>query len=275
MNVLKAVAQTTVEPKSLALWWLGQSGYIFKTSEGLRLAIDPYLSGIMEGRPEDFPRLVPPPISPTELDVEVLFVTHAHGDHLDLAIFEGKKKEDIPVVVGPPSVGQALAAAGIECPEIHILRAGQSLQLGSLKVTATFCIPNEEMAIDSIGYVVEFPDGISLYHTGDTDFHPFLYYLSRFKLDLVLTCINGKYGNMGIQGAAELTRYLKPNVVIPHHYGMFALNDADPYEFLGSLKKSFAESEVGIPSIGETNVYCPVPLCGRKHLKQLDRAEEE
>lgn len=273
MSLGESITHTVPPVHGLAIWWLGQSGYVFGTGDGLRLAVDPFLSGTMEGRPEDFPRLIPPPLRPAELNVGVLLVTHAHTDHLDLEVLRASERRDALAVIGPPSVKDALPVSGILDADVHILRAGDSEEVGSTRVTATFCIPNEEAAIDSIGYIIEFANGITVYHTGDTGFHPFLYYLSRFKLDLMFPCINGKYGNMGVEEAAELTRYLRPKVVVPQHYGMFALNDENPYDFVGCLKKSFAEAEAAVLSVGDTYLYDPSPSNEGCLLQRVDHVE--
>ena len=270
MNLSKKIDQIKPQANTLALWWLGQSGYVFKTSYGLTIAIDPCLSGKMEGTPEEFPRLFPPPMLPGELKVDVLFITHTHEDHLDLAVLAGRDKESMPTVVCPPSVARRTDEAGIKDCDIRTLPAGKSESLDGLQSTATFCIPNEESVLDSVGFVIKFEDGITVYHTGDTDFHPLLYYLSRFDIDLLMPPINGKYGNMEKHGAAELTRYLRPKVVIPQHYGMFALNNENPHDFVGCLKKSFAESETAVLSVSDTYIYSKVPIQGDPFISKVN-----
>ena len=73
---------------SIALWWLGQAGFVFKSPAGKLVAIDPYLSNsckaIGEAHGFNFDRLVPPPLTPADLTaVDLYAMTHSHGDHLD------------------------------------------------------------------------------------------------------------------------------------------------------------------------------------------------
>ena len=72
---------------------------------------------------------------------------------------------------------------------------------------------------------------------------------------MMLVCINGKMGNMDIDEAVKLTRCLRPKVVIPNHYGMFADNTADPFQFRARLLSTGAESTCVILKIGEKYVY--------------------
>jgi len=51
-------------------------------------------------------------------------------------------------------------------------------------------------------------------------------------VDLLLVCINGKWGNMDPLQAAQLAGLLAPKTVAPMHYGLFAENTVDPAAFL-------------------------------------------
>src|SRR6478735_347773 len=69
----------------LAVWALGQQGYLFKGGDHI-IIIDPYLSdGVqdMTGDPS-LSRLVPVVVQPGDLTmVELALATHAHADHCD------------------------------------------------------------------------------------------------------------------------------------------------------------------------------------------------
>ena len=62
-----------VPKKSVALWWLGQTGYVFKTHEGTLLTTDMYLTNSCAAAyghlGVDLSRRVPILIRPEELDV--------------------------------------------------------------------------------------------------------------------------------------------------------------------------------------------------------------
>ena len=80
-------------PGSLAVWWLGQSGFLIKSRAGL-LAIDLYLSEHLTQKYEatDRPhvRMTRAPIRGDELrGVDLVLASHKHSDHLDPGTLPG------------------------------------------------------------------------------------------------------------------------------------------------------------------------------------------
>ena len=67
---------------SLALWWLGQAGFAFKSPSGRIVYLDPYLSDAVE-RLHGFKRLSLPPVAADEVRADLVVLTHEHADHLD------------------------------------------------------------------------------------------------------------------------------------------------------------------------------------------------
>ncbi|MFH1905146.1 MAG: MBL fold metallo-hydrolase [bacterium] len=249
IDILKQIKKTHLSQNELGIWWLGQAGYILKSLK-FTLAIDPYLSNDPR-----MPRLVSSPIEPENLKVDLIVCTHDHEDHTDVETLKVVNKKVDCQFLGPKNVVKRLKKIGIKKNRIIQLDVGDNIKIGNINLRSTFCIPNEEKVLDSIGMIITFENGISFYHTGDTGFHDFLFYLSKYDIDIMAICINGKLGNMGIDEAVRLTRYLKPCVVIPNHYGMFKHNNADPYEFQGKLLGSFVEPECQILEIGKAYIF--------------------
>src|SRR6185437_3587133 len=76
------INQLVVPQGQLALWSLGQAGFVIKGGSTL-VCIDPYLSDVIteQGGPA---RRFPPPLAPTELtNMHMVFTTHEHLDHTD------------------------------------------------------------------------------------------------------------------------------------------------------------------------------------------------
>ena len=71
--LIQAISETKVSKGRLAIWWIGQEGYVIKTPE-LILYIDPYLSQyaerITKGKHNEHVRITPAPMLPED-------VTHA------------------------------------------------------------------------------------------------------------------------------------------------------------------------------------------------------
>ena len=87
MDLMKRVEQTVVPEQKVAIFWLGQAGFLLKTHDGHTIVIDPYLSNYVERLfPETglgFKRLMPPPCAPEDVCADVLLISHEHvGDNV-------------------------------------------------------------------------------------------------------------------------------------------------------------------------------------------------
>jgi len=59
-----------------------------------------------------------------------------------------------------------------------------------------------------------------------------------------MVCINGNWGNMNAREAARLTAAVKPKIVVPMHWGMFAHNTVDPQTFVAAAKEAGMEATI-------------------------------
>ncbi|HLJ16298.1 MAG TPA: hypothetical protein VKV15_17495, partial [Bryobacteraceae bacterium] len=80
MSKMREIRELPVPKKSIAIWWFGQNGFIFKSSEGTLASVDLYLTdscaGLVPGL--NMHRRVPVLIPPAEIDVDVFTCTHNH-----------------------------------------------------------------------------------------------------------------------------------------------------------------------------------------------------
>lgn len=58
-------------------------------------------------------------------------------------------------------------------------------------------------------------DGVRLYHAGDTDFIP---EMKDLQPDIAILPVGGTFG-MNVHEAVQAVEAMKPEVVIPMHYG--------------------------------------------------------
>ncbi len=248
--LMDEVGSTNVTSGQVAIWWIGQAGYIIKTSKGKVLIIDAYLSG-------GNIRMIPPPIKPVGIKCDLYVSTHNHIDHADLKSIEKIPAGNVKSFLGPRNVVASLEKLGIKKTSILEVNVGDYIELDGIHLRGTFCIPTDDTVLDTEGFIITTEDGINIYHSGDTGFHDFLFYLSKHPIDIMLVCINGGMGNMGIDDAIKLTRLLRPKVVVPNHYGMFEANTADPALFRTRLMATGAEPICQILKVGEKYIYPP------------------
>jgi L-ascorbate 6-phosphate lactonase len=240
MSLMQDIRAFPVPKKSVALWWLGQSGYIFKSPEGTLITTDLYLTDACAETYKDsgldLRRRVPIMIAPDELDVDVFTCTHNHGDHTDPFTVRGLRNKDTTHFVGPHPTCEVYRKEGVETGRILPAWPACELEIDDIKIRGTFALPTDDSDLNHMGYVFQFAGGPSVYITGDTDYSELLASAAKHNPDLVITCINGGFNNLSHFEAAQLVGQIKPKAAIPCHYDMFADNAVDPLQFRASLK---------------------------------------
>jgi len=217
---------------SLALWWLGQAGFAFKTAAGRTVYLDPYLSDAVE-RLHGFKRLSLPPLAAEEVRADLVVLTHEHADHLD--------PDALPVIArnnpscrfaAPEGCATGLSEAGVAPAARLILEPHRRYEAEGI-VIHTAPADHGDLSPTALCLVLDF-GGIRVLCTGDTAFRPqAIKPLGDLRPDVMLPCINGVFGNMGHIDAAMIVQQTRPRYAIPCHYGMFAEQGAgDPAGFV-------------------------------------------
>ncbi len=204
----------------MKITWIGQSGYILKTST-TKVVLDPYLSDVVNtvaGRP----RLVKAPIDPETLTADAIICTHNHLDHLDPVAIDKMDKNLYYITTNEGK--SVLRDMGKSC--VAAITAGHSISVGDITVTAVYA----KHTVEAFGVIVQ-AEGKTLYFSGDTLFDEKLFEISAYRPDVTFLCINGLLGNMNAQEALTVAKAIGAPVNIPNHYGMFASNTADPHTF--------------------------------------------
>jgi len=229
--------------------WIGQGGFIFETSGGKTLLVDPYLSSSVEAE-NGLKRLQEVIIEPEDIIADLVLCTHDHLDHLDPDSIIKISESCNTKFGGPSSVCVHLRKLGLSRDRIIEINREEIKVIKGVSITATYA----KHTGDSVGYLFNFDD-IKVYITGDTEYDSKLMGVKRYKPNVMLACINGKWGNMNIEEAIKLTLYIEPEIVIPMHYGMFAENTANPEEFAHELKKSGSLSKTVILNYCKPFIY--------------------
>jgi L-ascorbate 6-phosphate lactonase len=233
-----------------AFWWLGQLGYAIKLN-GKIIYIDMYLSG-------NELRRVSPAFKPEEVDnADYFFGTHDHIDHIDrdvwhqLSISSPKAK----FVVSGVLVDQLSLSLGIVADRFIGIKDGETLFDDDLGITGV-ASAHEFLDRDPVtglyphmGFVLS-SNGRNIYHSGDCCIYEGLETKLKNcrKFDAMFLPINGRdairykancIGNMTYQEAVDLAGTLKPGLVIPGHYEMFANNSENPELFRDYLHAKY------------------------------------
>jgi len=247
---MQTIQETDTPEAGITMWWIGQSGFFIKLTNGKIILIDAYLSASVEKSNPLFRRLIPVPVMPADVICDYYLCTHNHLDHTDPDTIQQLAFKHKMTFIGPRNSIKSFKQLGVPEKNIRLIEAGDTIEFDEFSLTATFCIPNGDKVLDSIGFVLKTVEGITIYHTGDTGYHRFLGYIKQYEADVMMTCINGKYGNMNIKQAFALAETINPAIVIPTHFEMFEMNAADPNLF-AVLFGNNKHSECILPVIGK------------------------
>lgn len=229
-NLAQTVAQREVDPGTLAMYWLCQSGFLFKTASQELVYVDPYFSDVVE-RLAGFKRMMTCPLAAEDAKADLVVCTHEHADHMDTDALPILAKHPETHFVGPVECMKEFASLGIATHRCHLLEEGKSVTVGSVEVHGVYA-DHGDLAPDALGVVLNF-DGIKVYHTGDTAYRPEEFRPAiAMRSDILLPCVNGRYGNMDEREAALLTSLISPKIVVPTHFGMFVEQNGDAATFL-------------------------------------------
>ena len=220
----------------LKIIWLGQGGYMLFDGE-TTLCIDPYL-GDSVFKSSGKVRLLAPPIKPEELECDVMVCTHNHLDHVDPETISVMKSRERTLFLAPCDCEEKMRSLGVVYYEKF--DEGVIRKVGAFELEAVFA---DHTSKSAIGVVVRH-GGLTLLFTGDTFYNERLRAYSKFGVDVLFICINGKLGNMNVDEAVCLTGEIGARVGVPTHYGMFAENTEDPEKYTSRIKPSF-EMTVG------------------------------
>ena len=237
MDLMREIREFRTPPGSVALWWLGQSGYIFKSPEGTLAGVDLYLTNSCANLAPgvDLSRRVPILLRPEDVDIDVFACTHNHQDHTDPETIRGLRNKDTMLFVGPHPSCEVFARERVESGRITPAWPKRELEFRDLHIRGTFALPTDDTDLNHMGYIFRFGNGPKVYVTGDTDASELLEEAGRHSPDLMITVINGGFNNLSHYEAAELAGKIKPKAAIPSHYDMFPDNAVDPRQFCASL----------------------------------------
>lgn len=238
-----------VPPGRLAIIWLGQAGFMLIDDQGHKVALDPYLTNSCQTLGgSEWVRTPPPPIEPENLDPDLVLISHEHCDHLDPWTLKPIALGTDAFFIAPTTTYNLLGGGDIGVPANRrsILDRGQTTVWNGITITAVLAVHTA----DSVGYIVTM-GGKKIYFSGDTLYNQSVVdAVTPHHPDIALVVMNGKYDNMDSAEAASLVKACGASVAIPMHYGMFAINTADPQTFVDECAVQGVPGEVIVPIYG-------------------------
>ena len=183
---------------------------------------------------------------------DALIITHGHFDHIADAVEIGKKR-------GRGGVGifelcTWLQKKGVK--QISPMNKGGTQTVADVKITMVHAVHScgiqdgDQIVYggEACGYVLEFSNGVKIYHAGDTNVFSDMAIIRDLYAPKIAMLPIGDHFTMSPREAAYACKLLKPEMVIPMHFGTFPLLTGRPSE----LQKLAPEVKVVELKPGET-----------------------
>ena len=226
----RLLAQLRAHHKGLAVWWVGNAGWLIK-SDDLLIGTDLDL--------DTEEKIDPPPITAEQLagELDVAFVSHHHGDHCNIPTIRTLSARGRCTFVLPspcvkevshlpmqkdrlivPEPLQPFDVKGIHIEPIHAIHGNQEFSV----------LTREPDFVESIahncGYVINL-GGKRFLHPGDsvlTEEH-----LGLKNIDVLF--VSPTVHNMYIDRSMILINRLEPAYIFPQHFGTYVQDDENMF----------------------------------------------
>jgi len=238
----------TAEPKSigignLGLTWLGHGTFLFTSVKGRKILLDPWISTnpkcpVIYRNPGSFG------------SVDLILWTHGHVDHFMLPDAKELIAQYKPKVVAPWELSFFIKAQipKANCQTFTLANKGATANFDGIKITMTEAFHSAGAQLtgfegvnrfvgEAAGYIIEFENGFTIYHSGDTSLMGDMKYIigDYYKPDMAILPIGGVF-TMGPKEAAFACKLINPRYVIPEHYATFPVLTQSADEFVKELR---------------------------------------
>ncbi|WP_337099990.1 MBL fold metallo-hydrolase [Paenibacillus sp. YIM B09110] len=270
-ELLSQIERTKLTDQALALWALGQEGFLAKWGEHTIL-FDPYLSDwVFESSGPPWSRAFAPPLAPSLCGfVDYVVCSHHHEDHMDKQTLQAIGQSQATKFIVPKAHLGLMKEWGFRDEQLIGISHGQTLELAEGLKLEAHAAKHEQFETDEtgehkfLGFVASFGD-IQLYHAGDTvGFPELVEWLRPKQIDIAMLPINGRdfvrssagiVGNCNYREAVEIAVQIQADLLIPMHYGLFPHNDENPAYFVDYVYQNYRAQKFHMFAPGERFIY--------------------
>lgn len=220
-----AMQQLSDAGDGLAICWVGNLSWVLR-SGGLTIAFDLDLDS--KGR------LAPSPILTEELgtELDIQFVTHAHGDHFSDATSRKLAEQSDCLFVVPANCVEKARKLGVPDARIHVARPFEPFHLMGLQVEpkrafhghtdfSVYRGANEQ----DCGYLFTM-GGKRVYQPGDTVL--LQEHLEDFA-DVEVLFVSPTLHNTHLDGSETMIKAIDPDHIFPQHFGTYQVTEQNAY----------------------------------------------
>jgi L-ascorbate metabolism protein UlaG (beta-lactamase superfamily) len=200
---------------SISFTWLGHAAFLFDI-DGRALVIDPFLTNNPLGaRPA------------SEINAELILLTHAHGDHLGDTVDIAKRTS--AKVVSNAEIANWMQKQGVQ--NAHGQNTGGSYEHDFVKVKQTIAFhsssfPDGTYGGNPNGFIITTKNNKNIYFAGDTSLFSDMQLIGEAGIDIAFLPIGDNF-TMGPEDSLNAIKYLRPRLVVPMHYNTWPLIAVD------------------------------------------------
>ena len=201
------------EYKGVEIRWYGHD--TFTLSNNITICIDPF-------------KLT------NSISADLVLISHNHFDHLSEDDLSKVVNENTTIIAANECLSQL---SKLNCKETVGISPNDEKIIGGVKIIAVRAYNLDKINPDTekpfhprednkVGFIVTI-NGISIYHTGDSDVIP---EMDDLQPDVLLVPVSGTYV-MTASEAVTAVGKIKPKLAIPMHYGTIVGSEDDAKEF--------------------------------------------
>ncbi len=207
---LFAAQAVSAQSKQISVQWLGHAAFEIVSPGGTRILIDPFLIG-NPATPDSLKRL-------DRYKPDAILVSHSHSDHAADA-------KAIATATGALVISAYEWVNTLGLPEKQQGggNVGGTFKVHDVTVHLVPAMHSSDPGGRPLGFVLEFADGRTLYHTGDTwIFGDMALIQEMYHPNIILLNVGGGPYTQGPADARKVVqKFFKPSVIVPMHFNTF------------------------------------------------------
>ncbi|MAS37018.1 MAG: metal-dependent hydrolase [Anaerolineaceae bacterium] len=193
---------------SVQFTWLGHSAFAFDFNDH-KVLLDPFLTDnpLAAAKAED-------------VEAEIIFLTHAHGDHASDVLAIAKRTG--AKVVSNFEIAEWASKNGVDSHGMNT-GGGYNFDFVHAKQTIAFhssSFPDGSYGGNPNGFIFTLPTGERIYFAGDTALFSDMKLIGEMGIDVAFLPIGDNF-TMGPDDALQAIGWIKPKYVVPMHYNTF------------------------------------------------------
>lgn len=227
-DVAYGAEKSLIGDGKVGIEWLGHGSFVFTSCKGKKILLDPWISTNPKC-PGKYRK------EKCFSSVDMILWTHGHVDHFMLTDAKELISAYKPKVVAAWELSFFIKAQipNADCQTFVLGNKGATADFDGVKITMVEAFHSAGAQLtgfeganrfvgEAVGYIMEFENGLKIYHSGDTSLMGDMKTIigDFYKPDIAILPIGGVF-TMGPDEAAFACRMIGPRIVIPEHYGTF------------------------------------------------------